>query len=100
MNKDNFVATHPKTVVQYTMNISVKQPQKFTVIHYTRCIVIRQNCTISGNSYDNRRAFAHSYLELFLRISEQIFLRDFIRKPKYSLPETIISRGTTVLQKN
>ena len=29
MNNDNFVATHPRTVVQYTMKC--KQPQKFTV---------------------------------------------------------------------
>ena len=51
-------------------------------------------------TYGNRRALKKncSFVpRTFHRITEQIFLRDSVRKPKYSYPETTVSRGITVI---
>ena len=59
VNNDNFVATHPRTIVQYTIKC-----ETITKIYSVRSL--------------NTLIYVHN-----VRISKQIFFRDSVRKPRY-----------------
>ena len=80
MNNDDFVATYPRTVVQYTMKCeattkiySVRKLNSLIYVHYviflfwTLCFILFVSGTVC-------------------RVSKQIFLRDSVRKQKQLYP--------------
>ena len=78
INNDNFVATHPRTVVQYTLKctttIKIYGVRKLITLIYIRRLrnfLFLTLCFIL-------------FVSQTFRISKQIFLRDSVGKPKYS----------------
>ena len=88
------------------MALPLRQPMRASILGKNHCLVFTINASSHVTQMDNPGNLRYCnvikptvigthFKNLLIRISEQIF-RDSVRKPKYSRPETIASRGTTI----
>ena len=94
MNNDNFVATHPGTIVQYILNCEtttkIYSVCKLNTLNYVDCVIFCFELCVSLIFLT--LCFILFVSRTFRRISKQIFFQDSVRKQKNSSAENRIPR--------